>query len=215
MAADQPRAPLRPGEPAPDFTLPTVHRDGCISLADYRGNSAVLLVLLRGLWCSFCRRHLVQLAGTREQLRALGVETLAIVATDPQRARLYFRFHPAPVPVAADPELVTHRAYGVPKPTAPELQALLSKPVLVPELAQRLTVQEAGDALHRLNPYQWTTADEEETRRVLPLLIGQFLIDRNGIVRWVNIEGAKEGPSGISAFPTDEEFVAATRLLPV
>jgi peroxiredoxin len=213
MAADEPRAPLVPGDPAPDFTLPAADREGVVSLAAYRGNRAVLLVLLRGLWCSFCRRHLAQLAGTRDKLRTLGVETLAIVATDPQRARLYFRFHRAPIPVAADPELVTHRAYGVPKPTWPEAQALLSKPVLVPELAQPLTVQEAGNALHRLNPYQWTAADEEESRRVLPLLIAQFLIDRNGIVRWVNVEGANEGPSGISAFPTDEEFVAAAQAL--
>jgi peroxiredoxin len=215
MATDELRAPVQPGERAPDFTLPAADREGVVSLADYRGKGPVLLAMLRGLWCSFCRRHLVQLAGTREKLRAVGVETLAIVATDPERARLYFRFHPARVPVAADPELATHRAYGVPRPTVQELQALLSKRVSLPELPQPLTVEEAGGVLHRLNPYEWTAADEEETRRVLPLHLGQFLIDRDGIVRWVSIEGAKEGPSGISAFPTDEEFVAAARLLPV
>ena len=41
------RPPLRPGEPAPDFTLPTIPEDGAVSLADYRGRSPLLLVLLR------------------------------------------------------------------------------------------------------------------------------------------------------------------------
>ena len=42
-------------------------------------------------------------------------------------------------------------------------------------------------------------------------LVGQFLVDRDGIVRWVNIEGAKEGLAGLEKFPTDDEFVAAAR----
>jgi hypothetical protein len=40
-------------------------------------------------------------------------------------------------------------------------------------------------------------------------MIGQFLIDRDGIVRWVNIEGELEGLAGLEKFPTDDEFVAA------
>jgi hypothetical protein len=44
------RATIRPGEPAPDFMLPAVHRTGNVSLADYRGRCPVLLVLLRGLY---------------------------------------------------------------------------------------------------------------------------------------------------------------------
>jgi hypothetical protein len=39
--------------------------------------------------------------------------------------------------------------------------------------------------------------------------MGQFLIDRDGIVRWVNIDGEKEGLPGVEKFPTDDEFVAA------
>jgi peroxiredoxin len=41
--------PLRPGDPAPAFTLPAVNRDGPVSLDDYRGRSPVLLALFRGL----------------------------------------------------------------------------------------------------------------------------------------------------------------------
>jgi len=50
MALAQPRAPIQPGEPAPDFTLPAGNRDGIVSLADYRSRSPVLLALYRGLY---------------------------------------------------------------------------------------------------------------------------------------------------------------------
>ncbi|MEK6666453.1 MAG: hypothetical protein AABZ20_08530 [candidate division NC10 bacterium] len=50
MATIQSRPPLRPGEPAPDFKLPTVPDEGFVSLADYRGRSPLLLVLLRSVW---------------------------------------------------------------------------------------------------------------------------------------------------------------------
>jgi peroxiredoxin len=41
--------PLRPGEPAPDFALPAVNREGQVSLAEYRGHSPILVGLFRGL----------------------------------------------------------------------------------------------------------------------------------------------------------------------
>ena len=43
---------------------------------------------------------------------------------------------------------------------------------------------------------------------------GQFLIDREGIVRWANIECAREGLAGVGKFPTDGEIFAAVRELP-
>jgi hypothetical protein len=36
-------------------------------------------------------------------------------------------------------------------------------------------------------------------------------VDREGIIRWLNIECAKEGLAGIGKFPTDEEILAAVR----
>src|SRR2546422_3959690 len=126
MVTPDTRGPLQPGDSAPDFTLPAIHRDGLISLADYRGRKPVLLALFRGLWCPFCRRAIAQFGTAREKLEALGVDTLAIVATTPENARLYFRFRPTKAPLAADPDLATHRAYRLPKPvvTAELLEGL-------------------------------------------------------------------------------------------
>ncbi len=43
MATLEPRGPLQPGEPAPDFSLPAVNSEGLVALADYRGRSPVLV----------------------------------------------------------------------------------------------------------------------------------------------------------------------------
>ena len=95
MATVESRPPVQPGEPAPDFTLPAADREGSVSLADYRGRSALFLALFRGLYCPLCRRNIVQMGQAREKLQAVGVEMLGVVATKPEHARLYFRFHPA------------------------------------------------------------------------------------------------------------------------
>src|SRR5438105_9334195 len=116
MTTSDTRPPIEPGEAAPDFTLPAVDRNESVSLADYRGRSPLFLALLLGLWCPFCRRQLVQLGGFDDKLKPLGIESLAVVATAPENARLYFKFRPTRVRLAADPALTTHRAYGVPKP---------------------------------------------------------------------------------------------------
>jgi len=120
-----PASPPRIGDPAPGFTLPAGDREGTVSLADYRGRSAVLLAINRGLWCAFCRRYIAQLGPVRARLRQLGVETLAIVAAEPERARLYVKHRAVGVPLALDPDLVVHRAYGLSMPPmTPEIEAL-------------------------------------------------------------------------------------------
>lgn len=216
MAAIESRPPLQPGEQAPDFTLPAVEREGTVSLADFRGRRPLLLALFRGVYCPFCRRAIAQMGITREKLQAVGVESLGIVATKPEHARLFFRFRPTRLPLAADPELITHRSYGVPKPpVTPELMRDLQSVRINPtgELAAPMPILEANDALNRLDGFEPTETDRDDSQRVFPQLKGQFLIDRDGIVRWVNIEGATEGLAGIGKFPTDEELLAAARAL--
>ena len=204
---------LQPGEPAPEFTLPAIHRDGTVSLADYREQAPLLLALFRGLYCPFCRRGIAQLGMTAEKLEALGVETLAVVATQVERARLYFRYRPTRLPLAADPELTTLRAFRVPKPEAtPQLmEELRATPTdVMGELPQPLSILDAANALDEKDRFEYTPTDTEEMDRQFPQLVGQFLLDRAGIIRWVNIEGT-EGLAGLGRFPTDEEFLAAAR----
>ena len=79
--------PVQSGDRAPDFVVPAVQEDRTICLADYRGETPVLLGLFRGLYCPFCRRALAQMAATSDQLQPLGVDSLAIVGTELDNAR--------------------------------------------------------------------------------------------------------------------------------
>lgn len=206
--------PIAPGTPAPDFSLPTVHREGTVSLADYQGRSPFLLAVFRGLWCPFCRRAVAELGTVSDKLRALGVETLGVVATDVENARLYFKLRPTKAPLAADPECTTHRTYGLPKaPMTPEVMAALGATKVNPtgELPEPLPVPQAVEAIDRLHNFQRSASDNKDAEKQAGQLKGQFLVDRDGIVRWANVECAAEGLGGLGKFPTADDLVTAAR----
>jgi peroxiredoxin len=211
------RPPVAAGEPAPDFTLPSVDGAAQVSLADYRGRSPVFLSLLIGLWCPFCRRTIAQMGKSESKLKALGVETLGVVATAPENAQLYFKFRPTRLRLAADPELNTHRAYGVPKPElTPQFMTEMEKARINPygEFPEPLPVMEAAMTVAKQDGYVDNERDKADMERQFPQLKGQFLIDRDGIVRWANIECGAEGVAGVGKFPSEEEILAAARALP-
>lgn len=216
MTTLQTRKPVSPGEPAPDFVLPAVSGTGTVSLAEYRGSSAVFLGLMIGLWCPFCRRAIAQITTNEPKLKAIGVETVAVVATAPENARLYFKFRPSRVRLAADPALSTHRAYGLPKPEpTPELMHALETVKINPngDLPEPMPIAEAAITIAKLDGdgYVENATDRADIERQWPQLKGQFLIDRAGVVRWAKIEGA-EGFSGIGSFPSLEEILSAARI---
>jgi len=217
MTSAESRPPVSLGEPAPDFTLPAVDRAEMVSLADYRGRSPVFLALFIGLWCPFCRRSIAQMSVTETKLKASGVETLGVVATTPENARLYFKFRPTRFRLAADPDLTTHRAYGLPRPAAtPELMQALETTRINPtgEFPEPVPILEAAGAMAKIDGYADNQTDKADMERQWPQLKGQFLIDHDGIVRWANVECATEGLAGIGKFPSAEEILAAARALP-
>jgi hypothetical protein len=69
-------------------------------------------------------------------------------------------------------------------------------------------VAAAAAALSALDGYQITPTDERE-QVTSNQLKGQFLIDRDGIVRWSHIECGKEGLSGIGKSASHEELLGA------
>jgi peroxiredoxin len=208
---------VQPGEAAPDFTLPAVHRDGDVSLSDYRGKSPLLLAINRGLWCPFCRRQIAQLGATSEKLKQIGVETLAVVATIPERARMYFRMRPVRVPLVADPDLVTHRAYGLPRPPldAPTIEAMRSIQVNPGgELPAPVPVIHAIDALNKQDGFVSVESDDHERAHQMTSSVqmtGQFLVNREGIVRWSFVEMSRGGMASAGQYPSDDELLETAR----
>jgi peroxiredoxin len=200
--------PVDVGQSAPGFTLPSANKEGSVSLSDYRGKTPVLLALFRGLYCPFCRHQIARLAVTADKLRAAGVETLGVVATPAERARLYFRFRQARIPLAADPDLTTHRAYGLPgMPLTPELGRMAEERALAYAREHGIPAK-AGSAygdLNAIDGYQPTTEDGADFERHQAQFIGQFLVGRDGVVRWVNIERAP------GEFPSEADLLATVR----
>ena len=208
--------PVQSGDRAPDFVVPAVHDDRTISLGDYVGKSPLLLGLFRGMYCPFCRRALAQMASVSDRLKSLGVESLAIVGTDVDNARLYFKFRPIRMPLGADPELATHRSYGVPRPEpTPELMKMIENTYINPtgELPAALPVAAAAAELAARDGYQGTPTDQRDYERSFTQLKGQFLIDRDGLVRWAHIECGEEGLSGLGKSPSPDELIRAANLV--
>lgn len=206
--------PLAPGEPAPDFTLPAVAGPETVSLADYRGRSPLFLALMVGLWCPFCRRQLVQIGGFEDKLKALGVESLVVVATEPENARLYFKFRPTRLRLASDPDLSTHRAFRVPKPEpTPELMQAMQETRIDPfgDLPEALPIPEAAKVIEARDGYACTATDLADVDRQWPQLKALYMIDRDGIVRWVDIECSREGMAGVGKLPSEDMILEAAR----
>jgi hypothetical protein len=151
------------------------------------------------------------------RLRAEGVESLAVVATTPENARFYFRFRPPQMRVAADPAFTTHRRYGVLAARRGTALAEAARATLVNptgELPAPVPMPDASAALSRLDGYEPTAADREDAARPVLQFLGQFLMDRQGTVRWTNLECPGGDLSGIGQFPTEDELLAAVRALP-
>jgi hypothetical protein len=111
--------------------------------------------------------------------------------------------------------LVTHRLYGLPNPTSvpvtPELRMSYETTYINPmgDLPRPMPVLEASAETNRIDGHELTETDQKERQNHFPLAVGQFLVDRQGIIRWLNVEGASEGPAGAGKFPTDEELLNA------
>jgi peroxiredoxin len=206
---------VQPGEPAPEFSLPAVHREGSVSTADYIGRTPVLLALFRGLYCPYCRWHVSRLNLTAPRLKEAGVETVAVIAAARDRARMYYRLRPLSMAIAADPDLVTHHAYGVPQMApSPEMRTLVrdkAAALLVERQGPPVSGDEALNQLDRLDGYARVEDDLAEGRRHGIQFTAQFLIDRDGIVRWTNVECARDGLAAFEKFPTQDELLTASQ----
>jgi hypothetical protein len=159
----------------------------------------------------------VLLSATAKKLEGVGVHTLGVMASGPDQARLFFRFRPPRIRVGCDPELATHRVYGVPNSAVtPELWQA-AQVAAVNELRgmrhPEVPAAEAYETLGRLDGYAPTEGDMADFQRHRAQLTGQFLIDRDGIVRWVHVECAPGSLAGLDQMPSDEELLAAARAL--
>jgi len=197
--------PLQPGDHAPNVVLDAITRQGKVSIDEFRGQRPVLVGLFRGLHCPFCRRQITSMASLAGDLRELGIDSLTVVNTPIERARLYFRYHPLPNLLAAsDPDRISHRAFGLPNveftesgtawPHKVGMDVLTSMKIDMPkELPEPMGVMAATEYLDKADGYEFTEDDRQMIAGGEGQLVGEFLLDRNGVVRWCFTEVADNG----------------------
>ncbi len=217
------RMPIAVGERAPEMRLPAVQHDGVVALREFRGRSAVLLGLFRGLACPFCRRQIFQLDLSHDALRTAGVETVAVINTRLERARLYFGQRPIRSVLAADADAVSHRAFGVPRielaPGAAQWPHRISVEEFMAarinptgELDEPVAPLIANERLNARDGFVLTETDQQIAAAHGTQLSAHFLIDREGVVRWSFLEGG-EGVEHLARFPMPSALLAAARAL--
>ena len=225
MTAIATRRLVQVGDTAPAFSLPAVHRDGMVGLDDYRGKTGLLVGMIRGIYCSYCRRQMVQLAEIADALRAFSVEILVVVTTPVQRARVYAEFYPTTLPLASDPDMTTHKAFGLPRPEIISAGTtdwpLTINPDDIEEVVPVYTAGEIagsvslGEAVRRFDAkdgFAPSADDLREKEATWNQLSGLVLIDKHGIVRWVDVE-APGGFADWGHIASDPQIVAAARSL--
>lgn len=216
--------PLQPGDRPPNIVLDAVSRDGTIALDEFRGRSPLLIGLFRGLLCPFCRRHVAAMAQLNPALREKGIHSLAVVNTPVERARLYFRYHPiSGLLAASDPERVSHRAFGLPLleltedetdwPNRVGMDVVMTMKVDRPgELPEPMNPAAAADLLNEKDGYEIMEGDQQVRIPGHLQLVGQFLLDRDGVVRWSFTEVEGEGRNMCRALNPQELMSAAAQV---
>ena len=166
--------------------MPAAHGEGVVRLAEYYERGPVLLTMLRGLYCPFCRMHLARLGQVAESLRSLGIGLLAVVVASPARARMYFGHRPARFPVAAAPDRAVHSAYGlvaVPRDQGLREETERQAEAVLQELGIRHRAGEATAVFLTAGGFEMTPEDETEFG-LARQAVGYFLIGRDGVIRW-------------------------------
>ncbi|NKM97884.1 peroxiredoxin-like family protein [Rhizobium leguminosarum] len=212
--------PLQPGDRAPNVVLDAITRQGKVAIDDFRGQKPVLVGLFRGLHCPFCRRQIAAMAELTDALQEKGIDSLTIVNTPIERARLYFRYHPLPNLLAAsDPERVSHRAFGLPNlqftedenewPRKVSMNTVMSMRIDMPgELPAPMDPMAASEFLDKADGYEITEDDKQMIATGHGQLVGEFLLDRDGVVRWCFTEVEGDGRNMFGG-PAPREVMSA------
>jgi hypothetical protein len=217
--------PLQAGDRAPDIVFDAITREGKIAIGDFRGKKPLLVGLFRGLHCPFCRRHIAAQAMLDSVLREKGIECLTVVNTPIERARLYFRYHPMPeLLAAADPERASHRAFGLPNlefvegetewPHKVGMQDAAQMVIEVPdELPKPMNPSVASEILNAKDGYHMMEADKQMALTGTGQLFGQFLLDRESVIRWTFTEVPEGGRRMFARASPDELMSVASQLV--
>lgn len=110
-------SPVRVGEPAPDFTLPTLDGE-TIKLSDFRGKG--VFINFWGSWCTPCKREMPHMETQYYRFKDEGVEILAVNIKEPiVTVSSFVKRNGLTFPILLDRDGTVTKRYGiVPIPTS-------------------------------------------------------------------------------------------------
>ncbi|MDQ4099043.1 MAG: AhpC/TSA family protein [Chloroflexota bacterium] len=192
VKGDRPTSDLerlpQPGDAAPDVTLwDTEGATGRLSDLWTRAPRGLALIFLRHFGSPFSRQHATQLGRDHARFTAAGLLLVAIGQGTAADAAQFQRRLKLPYPVLADPDRTAYTAYGLPATSVTETAAPTGVTVLVRALLRGYLPGRKGD------------------RGSAPQLAGEFLIDRDGILRYAM------RPTRSPDIPTVDNLIAAAR----
>lgn len=153
-------AVLEPGEPAPDFTLPT-HNEGELNLAWYRGRRNVVLAFYPGDWTPVCSAQIPDYQSLIQRFEEYETQLLAISVDS----------------------IACHRAWA-------KSMGGLSFPLMSDYWPHGEVARKYG-----------VLSDRGYAERVV------FLIDKKGIIRWIEHSQATDLPDTEELFRQLEKLV--------
>jgi len=106
---------LQPGTKAPNFTLKTTTADGLadISLSDYAGKSAVVLLFFPAAFTSVCTAEMCDMSGGIGKYAELGATVIGISVDSPFSQAAWAKKEGITIPLASDWNKETTKAYDV------------------------------------------------------------------------------------------------------
>ncbi len=109
-ASGPPQVPQSPGDPPPDFTLPT-DSGGSLSLADLRGRKVVLYAYTSAMTPG-CTRQACDFRDSLPSLQAAGYEVVGVSPDPPEKLARFRARDGLTFPLLSDPEAKVLAAYG-------------------------------------------------------------------------------------------------------
>jgi peroxiredoxin len=162
--------PIQVGDPAPDLTL----RDASGTtrrVSDVWADGPALLLFWRHYGCSCGVERARRLSSEMETYRELGATVVIIGQGEPERSMAYARAHGLECTVLCDPTLESYRAFDLLEGQPSQIVFDAPDEFLRVEYDAGVELQRARHGTERAtvdNPWQ---------------LPGEFVVDRNGIIR--------------------------------
>jgi thioredoxin-dependent peroxiredoxin len=107
-------APLKIGDRAPDFTLPS-QEGKPVSLADYRGKQAVVLFFYPKDESPICTKEACNFRDAYEDFAAAGAAVIGVSSDSAESHHTFAARHRLPFLLLADEGGALRKAFGVPK----------------------------------------------------------------------------------------------------